>query len=300
MMDRDTATREQTEFTGAQGNRLVADMWLPVAGQDRMRAPLLFLHGGGQTRHAWGRTAQDMARKGAVTISLDQRGHGDSEWVADWGYSFRHYGEDALAVGRQAKERFGVAPIAIGASLGGIASMLAEGEGGPGFWSALVLVDITPKMDPAGVDRIQSFMGADLERGFTSIEAAAEAVAAYLPHRPRPRSLEGLRKNLRQGADGRYRWHWDPRFLVGPCSVNTDRDQAEAEMTAAIRNTPIPVLLVRGGSSELISPEHAEAFVELVPHAQTVDVGGAGHMVAGDRNDIFSAAIGEFLEKTTG
>lgn len=292
--------RENITFTGAQGNRLVGDIWLPSGGEGALRPPLLFLHGGGQTRHAWGRTARDMARSEGVTISLDQRGHGDSDWVDDGAYAFRDYGGDALAVGRQVTERFGAAPIAIGASLGGIASMLAEGNGGPGFWSALVLVDITPKMDSSGVDRIQSFMGADLETGFASIEAAAEAVAAYLPHRTRPRSLEGLRKNLRQDADGRYRWHWDPRFLNGPRSVNTDRDEAEAAMTAAIRNTPIPVLLVRGASSELISPEHAEAFVELVPHARTVDVGGAGHMVAGDRNDVFSSAIAEFLEKIGG
>ena len=58
-------------FKGAAGNRLVADVY-GDAGQ-----PVLLLHGGGQTRHAWRRTAEHLARAGATAYALDQRGHGD-------------------------------------------------------------------------------------------------------------------------------------------------------------------------------------------------------------------------------
>ena len=77
-----------------------------------------------------------------------------------------------------------------------------------------MLVDVTPRVDPAGVDRIRGFMATHIEDGFATLEEAADAIAAYLPHRPRPRSLDGLRKNLRHGTDGRYRWHYDPAFIA--------------------------------------------------------------------------------------
>ena len=293
-----TVTPENISFAGVAGNRLAGDLW--ISGDAGSKPTALLLHGGGQTRRAWDRAARDLADAGFAAITVDQRGHGESDWLADGAYAFADYGADAVQLGRQIAERFGQMPVVIGASLGGLAAMLAEGEAGPGFWQGLVLVDITPQMDPGGVDKIQSFMGAAMAEGFASVEEAAEAVAAYLPHRPRPKSLDGLRKNLRHDPDGRYRWHWDPRFLDGPRSINTDGAQLEGATSDTLRATRIPVLLVRGASSELISPAHAQAFQAIVPHAETVDVGGAGHMVAGDRNDIFSAAICSFLTKTAG
>ncbi len=119
-------------------------------------------------------------------------------------------------------------------------------------------------------------------------------VAQYLPHRPRPTSTEGLRKNLRQ-RDGRWYWHWDPRFFDGPHPISDHRHQYEAERVEAVRNLRIPALLVRGGSSELVKEANVKEFLELAPHAKFVDVAGARHMVAGDRNDVFSAAIADFL-----
>ncbi|MCB1478879.1 MAG: alpha/beta hydrolase [Rhodobiaceae bacterium] len=288
-------TPEKIVFAGSAGNRLAGDVW--GAAGAAMKAPALLLHGGGQTRRAWDRTARDLSRAGFVAITVDQRGHGESDWLDDGSYAFADYGADAVRLGGQIAERFGTVPVVIGASLGGLAAMLAEGEAGPDFWHGLVLVDITPQMDPGGVDKIQSFMGAAMAEGFASVEEAADAVAAYLPHRPRPKSLDGLRKNLRRDPDGRYRWHWDPRFLNGPRSINTDGAQLEAATSDALRATGIPVLLVRGASSELITQAHAEAFKALAPHAEVIDVGGAGHMVAGDRNDVFSAAICSFMAK---
>ena len=285
-------------FTGAAGNRLVADM-LGDSGPS-----VLLLHGGGQTRHSWRETAERLARSGSTAYALDQRGHGDSDWIADGSYAFADYADDARAVADALAARSGQRPIVIGASLGGIAALLAEGKaakaGREPLFSALVLVDITPRVDLNGVAKIQGFMRAHAAEGFGSISEAADAVAAYLPHRPRPRSYDGLRKNLRLDPDGRWRWHWDPKFLDGPRPVDSARGMTEAALVESARCVRAPALLVRGTSSELVSPDHVREFLELVPHAEYMDVAGARHMVAGDRNDRFSVAILSFLGKLDG
>ena len=160
-----------------------------------------------------------------------------------------------------------------------------------------MLVDITPRVDHAGIAKVQGFMRAHAQEGFASVAEAAEAVAAYLPHRPRPRSHEGMRKNLRLHPDGRWRWHWDPRFLDSRRPDQTYREAREALLAAAARSLKMPVLLVRGTASELVQEDHAKDFLDLVPHASYADVAGARHMVAGDQNDQFSSAILEFLNK---
>jgi len=280
-------------FTGAAGNRLVADVY-GETGQ-----PVLLLHGGGQTRHAWRHTAEHLARSGAVAYALDQRGHGDSDWIADGAYEFADFATDVVAVATTLTQRTGKRPIAIGASLGGIASLLADGKserlGQGSVLSAIVLVDITPRVDRSGVAKVQGFMRARATEGFATVAEAADAVAAYLPHRKRPRSLDGLKKNLRLHPDGRWRWHWDPKMLTGPRPFARDSAALEAELTEAARAMTIPALLVRGGSSEIVHEAHVRDFLELVPHADYVDVAGARHMVAGDSNDRFSAAVLDFV-----
>ena len=286
-------TPATASFNGAAGNKLVADVY------GESGTPVLLLHGGGQTRHAWTKTAEAIARKGYTAYALDQRGHGDSEWVADGAYAFSDYAADVKAVAAELARRSGAKPIVIGASLGGIAALLAEGQserdGSTNLFSALVLVDITPRVDPTGVDKVLGFMRANAEQGFASIAEAAQAVADYLPQRPRPKSHEGLKKNLRLSPDGRWRWHWDPRFLDGPRRAGGDRQALETALVAAARRIAIPALLVRGASSELVKEAHAKEFLELVPHADYVDVSGARHMVAGDRNDHFAAAVLAFI-----
>jgi pimeloyl-ACP methyl ester carboxylesterase len=281
-----------TVFKGAAGNRLIANVY-----GERGRTVLL-LHGGGQTRHAWHRTAVRLARSGWRAYAVDQRGHGDSDWVADGSYAYTDFAADATAVADAVAARDGARAVVIGASLGGIAALLAEGEaareGREPLFSALALVDITPRVNLGGVARIQAFMRAKAREGFASVAEAAAAVAAYLPHRPPPRSYDGLRRNLRLHSDGRWRWHWDPCFLDGPCPIGIWNEEALSEAARAIK---IPALLVRGGSSELVQEDHVRDFLNLVPHAEYVDVAEARHMVAGDRNDRFATAVLNFLQK---
>ena len=281
-------------FVGAAGNRLVAD----VFGDSG--PPVLLLHGGGQTRHAWHKTAEKIARKGHIAYALDQRGHGDSDWVADGSYDFSDFAADAKAVADELTRRTGLKPIVIGASLGGLASLLAQSQSESDkadVFSALVLVDITPRVDQTGVEKVLGFMRAHAKDGFGSIAEAAQAVSEYLPQRPRPKSNDGLKKNLRLSADGRWHWHWDPRFLDGSRAEGANRRAFEARLIKAAESLKIPVLLVRGASSELVKTAHAKEFLALVPHADYVDVSGARHMVAGDRNDHFSAAVISFIAR---
>lgn len=286
-------TPAATTFTGASGNTLVSDVF------GDQGAPVILLHGGGQTRHAWRATAAQLAQRGWTAYAIDQRGHGDSAWVDDGAYTFEDFAQDVKAIAAELEQRTGHKPAAIGASLGGLSSLLAEGETrrdtGQHLLSSVVLVDITPRVDYEGVAKVQGFMRAHAREGFATIEEAADAVAEYLPHRPRPKSNEGLKKNLRLSPDGRWRWHWDPRFMDARKGFDPDRQRMEQKLLEAASHLKIPTLLVRGGSSELVQEAHVQEFRTLVPHARYVDVGGARHMVAGDQNDHFASAVLEFL-----
>jgi pimeloyl-ACP methyl ester carboxylesterase len=66
-------------------------------------------------------------------------------------------------------------------------------------------------------------------------------------------------------------------------------------MLAAAGNLSVPVLLIRGQNSELVSMDHVREFQALVPHSKFTDIRDAGHMVAGDRNDVFAGAVEDFL-----
>jgi len=261
---------------------------------DPSNQTVLFLHGGGQTRHAWGGAARALADLGFHTIATDHRGHGDSSWSEKGEYELEVFAHDLLALLEQLDQK----PIIVGASLGGISALRAQALSEHSVAKALVLVDTTPRMEAAGVTRILRWMLDGLD-GFASLDEAADAIAEYLPHRPRRKDLSGLAKNLRLGEDGRYRWHWDPTMIR---SWNPDhwRDPkaAEAEIQSrldATKHISIPLLLIRGGLSDVVSEETAREFLELVPHAEYVDLKDAAHMVAGDRNDAFTSSVAEFI-----
>jgi pimeloyl-ACP methyl ester carboxylesterase len=276
------------------GLTLAADAYGPPDGP-----PVLFFHGGGQTRHAWGGTARLLGDKGWRATTVDLRGHGDSDWaphreVEGEGYTLDDFAADVRAVAAVQPSP----PVLIGASLGGLASLTAIGEAPAGTTvaSGLVLVDVAPRLEKEGIDRIAEFMLGNLD-GFASLDEVADAVAAYNPHRPRPKDLSGLRKNVRQRDDGRWYWHWDPSFLLGGRIDETRSVRNEGRLEDAARAVTVPALLVRGRQSDVLSEEGARHTLELMPQARYVDVGGAGHMVAGDRNDAFNDAVVEFLRE---
>ena len=263
-----TQVAEAVERQSAQGVRLRGDVYGPIDG-----LPVILLHGGGQTRHSWRTTARALADRGWRAWTFDLRGHGDSDWSEPGDYSADAYAEDA----RRLIASMPSPPAVVGASLGGISLLSAVGEEPRARVLGLVLVDVAPRIEAAGGRRIGEFMGAHVENGFASLEEAADAVAAYNPHRPRPRDLDGLRKNLRQRPDGRWMWHWDPRFMVQPPG-SPDETRVSLmdpeQLEAAARSLDMPVLLVRGGMSDLLSADGARQFLSLVPHAEIRRRGG--------------------------
>ncbi|HCF6385856.1 TPA: alpha/beta hydrolase [Pseudomonas aeruginosa] len=277
-------TGTSTYFTGGSGNRLAADVSGPKGAP-----PVILLHGGGQTRHSWARAHRVLAAKGYRVISLDARGHGESDWPEDGDYSTDAQVDDLLAVIATLGER----PALVGASMGGVQSLIACGHH-TGLASALILVDVTPRFEIQGIEHIIGFMTRHPE-GFASLEQAAEVVAAYNPNRRPSRDLNGLSKNLRQRDDGRWYWHWDPRFMQGNHLEKVTR--IGQQMKAAASGVEIPTLLVRGRQSDVVSPEGVRELREMLPHLDFVDIEGAGHMVAGDKNDLFNGAIIEFLQR---
>jgi pimeloyl-ACP methyl ester carboxylesterase len=229
-------------------------------------------------------------------VSVDLRGHGDSDWPADADYGIDAFSADLTAVITQ----IGAPPALVGASLGGVSALVTVGESHVRVATALVLVDVAPRIEASGAERIGAFMRAHLDDGFGSLEEASAAVSAYNPLRPRPPDPKGLEKNLRRRADGRWVWHWDPKFIQRPTG---DADETRVSLMsserleAAASAIDIPTLLVRGRMSDLLSEEGARQFRRLVPHAEYADVAGAGHMVAGDRNDAFNDSVVAFLQK---
>lgn len=274
-------------FFGHDGVSLAAD----VVG-DPGRPPAILLHGGGQTRYSWGDTARGLANDGFYVVSLDLRGHGESDWAADGVYHIDHYIEDL----RRVCAELGRPAALIGASLGGITSLLAVGEGHVPAATALILVDVAPRINPAGSENVLRFMRGAPD-GFASLDEAADAVARYLPHRPRPTDFSGLRRNLRTRENGRFYWHWDPQTLVGNVASLAD---AYDRLSTAARQVQVPALLVRGGNSDVVTEDSVQDFLELIPTAEYRLIGGAHHMVAGDRNTAFSAAVIDFMRRRVG
>ena len=280
------------KVAGADGLQLAADVGGPEDGPT-----VVLLHGGGQTRHSWRATWQVLVEAGWRAWSIDLRGHGESDWSDEGDYSLDAFADDVVAVARALPRP----PILVGASLGGLSSMVAVAESPvqEDTARAIVLVDVAHKIEASGRDRIGAFMTGNID-GFSTLDEAADAIAAYNPHRPRPKDLSGLAKNLRQRDDGRWVWHWDPAFVQGKFgSADETRSSVvdPGRLDNAVEHLRVPALLVRGRQSDLLSEEGARAFLERVPHAEFADVAGAGHMVAGDRNEVFNRAILDFLDR---
>lgn len=280
---------ETFETRGASGLRIAGDR------RGDLAAPaVVFLHGGGQTRRSWSRAAAAVAERGWQAVTIDLRGHGESDWSDDGDYSLASLATDVREVLRDLPPK----PVLVGASLGGFTSMLLAGEMSPGIARAVVLVDIVPEMEQSGAERIVSFMADGMESGFASLEEVADAIAKYNPHRPRPTDLAGLKTNLRRIGD-RWYWHWDPKFIHGIGSLSAELADYERlyRGVGRIVSDSVPMLLVRGQMSDLVSEESADRLLTRFPQIEFVDVRGAGHMVAGDRNDVFADAVLDFLAR---
>lgn len=275
-------------FRGVDELALVADEWNRDTVTDASGPTVLMLHGGGQNRHSWKNTGQILADRGMHVIALDSRGHGDSDRSPNGSYDVETLSADIV----QVLYHIGRPVVLVGASMGGLTGIQAAHEAGPELVTKLILVDVVPRFEKDGSARIRDFMFNHIH-GFDSLEQAAEAIAAYLPHRTKPRSTEGLKKNLRL-RDGRWYWHWDPAFLTKPAD---DPFARVDKLETAAANLSIPILLIRGKLSDVVSEEGVRNFLDNTPSAEFVELPAAGHTAAGDDNDAFTEAVVRFVEK---
>ncbi len=283
-----SSSPQTVEFSGVDGITLVADEW--NRGGDAADLPtILMLHGGGQNRFSWKATGQILAEEGYHVVALDTRGHGDSDRAPGADYAVETLTADVMHV----LDAIVRPVVLIGASMGGLTGILAAHQAGPEKVTGLVLVDVVPRFEKNGSARIRDFMFGNID-GFDTLEQAADAVAAYLPYRTKPRSPEGLKKNLRL-RDGRWYWHWDPAFMTAP---GDDPELRTEHFEQAAMSLTIPVLLIRGKLSDVVSPEGVQDFLATVPGAEFVELADAGHTAAGDDNDAFTEVVVNFVRRT--
>jgi pimeloyl-ACP methyl ester carboxylesterase len=266
---------ESALFEG-DGVRLAAD-----ALGDPAAPPVIFLHGGGQSRRSWHGSAERVASAGYYALCVDLRGHGESGWAANGDYALDAFVRDVERL-LATFER----PVAlVGASRGGQAALVG-GARHPRRVRMIMLADVAPGMAETGVEKIRAFFRAS-EDGFASVEEAAEMLAQHrgLPRKP---DASGLAKALRRDESGRLFWHWDPQ-TVSPAFTGGPAEDA-AMRDAAARVTG-PVILVRGELSDLVTPESVRLFRALTPQLEVVEAAGAGHMFTGDRNEVFAETL---------
>lgn len=281
--------RQVTSSPPSHATRLLTGDGVSLALEqhgDGLGEAAVFAHGFGQTREAWSGCAELTAAAGWSSITYDARGHGQSSWLESGDYSVEQLVGDLRLV-MSCCER---PPVVIGASMGGLVGIAAAGAD-PDCCRALVLVDITPRWEPAGVERILEFMRAN-PHGFADFEEAADAIAAYLPHRTQRKSPQSLSRLLCSGQDGRLRWHWDPRMLE---PIAADGGRHQADLLEAATRIRVPTLLISGAASDVVSETTIGEFLQLVPHARHVALPRATHMVAGDENDQFARHVLDFL-----
>lgn len=229
-------------------------------------------------------------------MMFDLKGHGESYW--DRVNPPFQYGPNLVAIDidetvhkLKLEDR---KPILIGASLGGLSSMASNA--GQNIAGALVLVDVTPKLEPQGVARVMGFMIKHIEDGFETLEDVVKAVSAYTSHRVRKASdsngdgsqankqsdssFEGLKKNLRYDEiKKRWFFHYDPQFATPSANQKENLEFLEAMLNSCAESIQCPVLLVRGKLTDLISDEGLRRLQQVIPHTEYVDVEHAGHMM---------------------
>ncbi len=251
-------------------------------------APLVLLHGGGQSARTWDACCLTLARHYRC-LALDQRGHGDSGWSPQANYGFDDHAADIAgfiaALGL-------CAPLLVGMSMGGI-NAIATATRDEVRLRGLVTVDVGPDLQFDAVDRLMRGLGA--YRDFDSPAHAASRMSA-LGARRNPILLEAtLRHNLHESDDGRWIWKYDPQTLFNLTTAQIlDPRQALWPRLQAIR---CPVLVVRGADSEIFSPADAEKLTRLLPDGHCVTVPAARHSVQTDNPGGLAAVIMSFDQR---
>jgi len=241
--------------------------------------PVLLLHGGNQSCHSWDLVSLHLSDRYHV-YALDQRGHGDTEWSRDLDYSMKAMAADVLAfLADQELED----PIIFGHSMGGRVTLDTLLDA-PDAARAAVLVDVGPELSPVGVKVVGEFVAHNVE--FDDLDVFLDNVERYDPFRTREHIARTVKYNLLRRVDGKYVSKVDHRRISGRLRNLELADVAEVSC---------PILLVRGGESQVLLADAAERFVRALPHGLMVTVPHVGHNVHGGNTPGFLEAVNTFL-----
>lgn len=230
---------------------------------------IMMIHGLAGQAHAFDGIADHLAAKCHV-YCLDVRGRGESAWGPSEGYSIDTYVADLEAV----REALGLQRFSlVGTSMGALITMQYAARF-PERVDRAVLNDAGPEVDPKGLERILSYVGGAPEM-FADMKAVVryykEHYAPMVEHLPDDRITEFARYNVRKSDSGVYVWKMDPAIRVTP---------AEPPATSpwdALKGIKCPVMIIRGGKSDVLSADIAARMVDALPGTTLVEVPGVGH-----------------------
>jgi pimeloyl-ACP methyl ester carboxylesterase len=264
-------------------------------------APVVCLHGGGQTAYMYEEMGAALRDRWFV-VAPDLPGHGDSD--ADPALNLPSGGLDRRSLAASVIAFLDFVGIErarfVGASLGGITSLTIAAMQ-PERVAGIALIDIGHRLEDEGVRRIVEFM--TKHESFASLDEAAVAIGEYLPGRKK-QSPARLTRNLRQRADGRWVWkHALGRNLRSAAPKDTaaapgDWRGLTAGMDEELVELECPVLVLRGAQSDVLSDEGAQEVAALLPNARVATISAAGHLAAGDNSASTVSLVRGFLDET--
>ncbi|WP_052389354.1 alpha/beta fold hydrolase [Belnapia moabensis] len=260
-----SALPRRIAFSARDGLRLSALEW----PGDPRAVPLLCLPGIART--ALDFTGVALRHRGRRrVVALDYAGHGESGRAAD---PARYRVEMAIRDLMDALAALHLHRVALlGTSFGGILGT-ALGVLRPGALAALALNDTGPRIEPTGIEEVRAFIGRD--PAFASIEEAAAFLRQTLPPLGIPEA--GWRAvaetTYASGPDGRLHPRWDTRILQA-----MPREAGPTELWPLFHGLPeIPLLLIHGEASTILSAETARRMREARPEMAFVSLPGIGH-----------------------
>lgn len=259
---------------------------------DPAASPIVMLHG----IRGYARTFASLAKALLPrfrTIAYDQRGRGESDWDPARQYYNDAYVRDLEAVVNQlGLKRFDL----LGHSMGGIAAYVYAAAN-PERVRRLVIEDAGPGAsdDSAGSVRIrQELLSAP--DSFESWDAAVEFMRKLRPTVTEAARLDRLRNMLKQRSDGTWTWQYD-HLGIAEARLNPDPSR-QVDLWPHVEAISCPTLILRGGRSDYLKKEAAEAMSARNPNLRWRDVADAGHYVHDDQPQVFEDWVSSFLAET--
>ena len=247
--------------------------------------PVVLLHGITGHARVWDHLAERLAPRHRV-LALDQRGHGDSDPAPDDDYRVGTMADDVAAfVGSLRIDRFAL----LGHSMGGRIAIRYAADHAARL-ERLVIVDIGPDINLAGLQRVRDMMANAPER-IESEEWAVEYIRRANPLQDVDMLRERVRHGLRRAPDGELTW----KYAKGLRDMMREGRRDAVDLWEPLPRIPCPTLIVRGAESDILSAEVAKKMAERLPDGRVVEIAGAGHTVPADRPEEFVRQIRAFL-----